>query len=122
MATKTVRQQLMAHVEGALGTLYDRGLAAGDRPRVELTPPKQAEHGDFACAVALQLAKPAKKNPRELATGLQQALGNAAGLLDKVEIAGPGYLNLFVARTTWLAALTQIIEAGPNYIRSDAGG
>ena len=67
---------------------------------VVLERPKVAEHGDLACNVALQSAKALKKNPREVATAIADALRinpAAAGLIEAVEVAGPGFINLRIA-------------------------
>src|SRR5215470_4629006 len=89
-------KQRIAHlIEQALG-----GLGATAQVPVVLERPKVASHGDLACNVALQIAKPLKKNPREIAQAIADALKTnpaAAGLLDAVEVAGPGFINLRLA-------------------------
>jgi arginyl-tRNA synthetase len=60
----TLREQLTTHVEEALAALYRRGFLTGNVPPVILAPPKQASHGDYACTVALALAKAAGKKPK----------------------------------------------------------
>ena len=72
------------------------GIGAADQP-VALERPKVAAHGDLSCNVALQAAKALKKNPREVATAIADALKlnpAAQGLIDAVEVAGPGFINL----------------------------
>ncbi|MEM6733243.1 MAG: hypothetical protein AAF658_16915 [Myxococcota bacterium] len=122
MHKTTLRQKLTHELEAALGKLYETGFLAGDVPGIQLTPPKQEAHGDFACNVALMLAKPAKKNPREIASQLVDSLGDGGGLLDKVDIAGPGFINLFVSRDAWHQTLSDVLEAGTEHIRSTHGG
>lgn len=122
MAKNTLRQRLTHELDVALERLYADGFLSGERPEVQLTPPKQEAHGDFACNVALMLAKPAKKNPREIASHLVDALGDGGGLLEKVDIAGPGFINLFVSNAAWHETLSDILEAGDEYIRSEHGG
>lgn len=122
MKKTTLKQKLTQELRDALASLYADGFLEGDAPKIQLTPPKQESHGDFACNVALMLAKPAKKNPREIATRLVDALGDAKGLLEKVDIAGPGFINLFASTAAWHASLADVIEAGGEYIRSDHGG
>lgn len=118
----TVRQKLAQSVSDALDRLYESGELDGERfTDIQIGDTKQESHGDFACNTALMLAKKAKKNPRELAAALQRALGDAGGLLEKTEIAGPGFLNLFVSKRTWHDTLADIITAGADYVRSDAG-
>jgi arginyl-tRNA synthetase len=117
----SIRQKLTTRLDAALATLKAQGVFDGDIPDVGLGPPKQASHGDFATPVALSLAKAAKKKPRDIAVALQKALGNADGLLEKSEIAGPGFLNLFVARQAWLDSLGDILKADESFIRSTHG-
>ncbi|MGB3723404.1 MAG: arginine--tRNA ligase [Pacificimonas sp.] len=120
-----------------LTTLFDRYLtvvhsaldavaAAGglpadlDRKNVTVEPPRDASHGDLATNAAMVLAKPAKSNPRALAEALKPHLENAEGV-EGVEIAGPGFINIRLAPTVWLAELRAIDAAGTDYGRSDAG-
>lgn len=121
MAGRSMRTKLTERVHAALESMREKGLITVDLPRVHLVPPKQKEHGDFACTVALALAKPMKTNPREIATGLMEALGNAGGLLEKTEIAGPGYLNMFVTPGAWHELLAEILAEGETFVRSDHG-
>ncbi|MFH0810888.1 MAG: arginine--tRNA ligase, partial [Pseudomonadota bacterium] len=102
---------------------YDRGTLTGERPGpVNMSPPKQQTHGDYACAAALPLAKAAKRSPREIAAALAEALGDGGGMLAKTEIAGPGFLNLFLSDDFWRGILAEVLAAGPEFIRSEAGG
>jgi len=75
---------------------------------VVLERPKQAAHGDYACNLALTLAKKAKRNPRELAQALVAALP-ASPLLDRAEIAGAGFINLFVTPAARQAIVARIL-------------
>jgi arginyl-tRNA synthetase len=104
-------------------------LPAGPPPEVQLDPPKQKAHGDFACNAALVLQKQhaaatgaARPNPRALAQAIVARLADPDGLLSKVEIAGPGFLNLTLAPGAWHAALEQIDRERERFGRSAAGG
>ncbi len=68
---------------------------------------RQKEHGDFATNVAMTLAKPARKNPRELAQLIIQALPEDP-LIDNIEIAGPGFINVFLAQQSRYEVLNQV--------------
>ena len=91
-------------------------------PEFSLAPPRQAEHGDFACNVAMLLAKRLSRPPREIAQVLVERLGDAAGLLERAEIAGPGFVNLWLGGGQWQGLLRDILEQGDSYGRSDLGG
>jgi arginyl-tRNA synthetase len=97
------------------------GIAPGDVPEPEILTPKQKEHGDFATNIALVLAKQVAKPPREVAAAILDALP-ADDVLEKAEIAGPGFLNLFV-RDDWLYdVLREVAARGAGYGRRDANG
>jgi len=117
----SLRANLTQAIEHALRTLYAEAYLEGDLPKVELSPPKAARHGDYACAVALSLARSAKKSPREIAEKLKVALGDAGAILESAEVAGPGFLNLRVAPAAWRRRLSEVLVAGVEHIRSDAG-
>src|SRR5512135_3620055 len=76
----------------AMGTVAPEHAA---QLSVLLERPKQAQHGDYACNLAMQLAKPLRRPPREIAQALIDALP-ASGVIEKVEIAGAGFINVFV--------------------------
>jgi arginyl-tRNA synthetase len=88
------KHQIISLFQNALTPLV---AGTGLQPNVVLERPRDPSHGDVACNIALQLAKPMKKNPRELAQALAAAVladPARAGLVDAVEIAGPGLINL----------------------------
>ncbi len=87
---------------------------------IQLEIPKNSEHGDFSTNLALILAKPERKAPRKIAEILVAALqGNP--LCDKIEIAGPGFINFRLAATCWYDILDQIMVQGDKFGRSDIG-
>jgi arginyl-tRNA synthetase len=88
---------------------------------VPIEKPKRAEHGDFATNICLQLAKPARKNPRDIAKAFLMHLADPDGLIEKVEIAGPGFVNFRVQEDVWRQALRSIHASGENFGRSDTG-
>ena len=73
-------------------------------------------HGDFACNIAMRLAKPAKKNPREIAASLVEALAEDE-LVDSVEIAGPGFINFRLSASAFHAELDAVLDTGSEYGR-----
>ena len=87
---------------------------------IALERPKQAAHGDWACNVAMQLAKELKRNPRELAQALVAALP-ASPWLERAELAGPGFINLRLNPAAKLNTVRSVLASGAGYGRSDAG-
>ncbi|MBU4565025.1 MAG: arginine--tRNA ligase [Desulfarculus sp.] len=116
---KTLAAQLIKALESA--------CAAGDLPPVDAVPEfvvektKQAEHGDLASNLAMQLARPCRKSPRQIAEILLTHLGQGNGLIERTEIAGPGFINFFLNPAAWHAVLPQILAQGPEFGRGDWG-
>ncbi len=81
-----------------------------------LERPKQAQHGDFACNIAMQLAKGLKRNPREVAKDLIGDLPPSA-YLEKAEIAGPGFINFFLTANAKQQVVKAILHTGDRYGR-----
>jgi len=113
-------QDPKAHLVDLLRQALTR-VAPTAAAEIELERPKQAGHGDYACNLAMRLARPLQQNPRELAGALVAALPTSA-LLAKCEIAGPGFINLFLADAAKQALVARILAAGTDYGRSDLGG
>jgi arginyl-tRNA synthetase len=104
---------LRAAVEAAAAGLADGGTA---RSRPTLERPKQADHGDYATNAALVLAPVVKAPPREVAERLSGALRDRLGdALERVEVAGPGFLNLFLADPWYVGALDWVLAAGEGF-------
>lgn len=88
---------------------------------VLLERPKDTAHGDVATNLALALAKTLKEKPRDVAGKLVAALQLPPGFVRKVEIAGPGFINFFLAGEQVVAVLPAILAAGAGYGKSDVG-
>jgi len=99
----------------------DGHLPAGVAPQVRVDHTRDKAHGDFATNLAMMLAKPAGKKPREVAELIVAILPEADWLV-KVEIAGPGFINFFVADDSKFAAVSAVLKAGEAWGRSDVGG
>jgi len=111
MAPSDLKSTCIALLEQALAAVApDAGIT------VQLERPKQRSHGDFACNLAMQLAKPLGRPPREIAARLIAALP-ASGTLEKAEIAGPGFINLTVSRAARRAVVHQVRAQGSDYGR-----
>ncbi len=87
---------------------------------IVLDRPKQAQHGDFACNIALQLAKELRGNPRAIAQQLVDALP-ASPHLEKAEIAGAGFINLFLARSYKQRVVHRVLDTADRYGSSQLG-
>ena len=112
------QQQLISFIRAAIEPLVPDAA-----PNILLERPKVASHGDIATNVAMQLAKPARKNPRELAEQIVQGLlaqPDAALLVASAEVAGPGFINLRLTAGAHQAVLIAIQQEGERFGRQTA--
>ncbi len=110
------------HVLAAVQQLKRDGVVPQDASvdGISLTAPKDPTHGDLATNAAMVLAKPAKMAPRKLAERIVPLIASDPGI-EKVEIAGPGFINLTLARAFWPSVLRMVLEQGDAYGRSAIG-
>jgi len=115
------KQEIVALFQAALAPI----VAGTDlNPNIVLERPRDPGHGDVACNIAMQLAKPLKTNPRELATRLVAALQadpNAAKIVESLDVAGPGFINLRVAAAAKQSVVRTILEQGEAFGRGTSG-
>ena len=95
-------------------------IPSGLDPAVQVTPSKDSSQGDYASNVALVLAKPAGMAPRDLAQAIVEQLGESDSI-DRVEVAGPGFINFFVASGASQSIIGTILEKGADFGRGNAG-
>ena len=117
-----MKAQLRELVLQAIKSLQNDTVLPADLvlPGFVIERARSREHGDFACNIAMLLAKPARAKPRELAEKLVAALP-ANALVEKVEIAGPGFINFYLAASAYHAEVRQILDVGDAYGRSESG-
>ena len=122
MLTKNIFVELLTRVGNAINELIAAGtLPAGiDQSRVTLEPARDPAHGDVSTNAAMVLAKDAGRQPRELAAAIAERL-RADDLIGKVDVAGPGFINLTLKPAAWVEALRSAVRLGPHYGRSDLG-
>jgi len=94
------------------------GLPAPSEVQWEI--PRESRHGDYATNVAMTLAREARRPPRKIAEAIVASFPKTA-VVDRVEIAGPGFLNVFLSPAWCAEALHEVLAAGEEYGRSDAG-
>ena len=117
-----VHARVRARIVAALEALQaDGALPAGlDLRHVDVSPPRDASHGDLAANAAMVLAKPAGMKPRDIADKLAAKLAGDAEIV-AVEVAGPGFLNLRLAPAVWHGVVAAILAGGDAYGRADLG-
>jgi arginyl-tRNA synthetase len=107
-------------LQDALRALPEELRADESVPAVTVERTRDTSHGDFASNVALQLARAAKRKPRELAEAIVKAMPSNELVL-RVDIAGPGFVNFFLAPAAYRSELLRVLDAGRAYGRSRAG-
>src|SRR5918994_6180537 len=122
MSAQNIFAQVLDRIRAANVSLIAAGeLPAGsDQSRVVVEPPRDPGHGDMATNAAMVLAKDAGKKPRQLAEAIAAKL-RSDPLIAKVDVAGPGFINLTLHPGAWLEELRTVIDAGLDYGRGDAG-
>ncbi|MDL2275099.1 arginine--tRNA ligase [Desulfosarcina sp. OttesenSCG-928-G10] len=100
--------------------------AAGDLPSADICEiileiPKISDHGDFSTNMAMQMAKPQRMAPKKIADILVRHLNDTAGIIDRTEIAGPGFINFFIRPSAWIPVLADIHKQDDQYGRCDLG-
>lgn len=115
MSSLTQSQALAAAISAAIGAAIERGDLVGTIPvTIPLERPKNRDHGDYATSVALQLAKPASMSPRAVAELLQPDL-LALPEVSAVDIAGPGFINITLNRSSQAELVTTILSSPATF-------
>ena len=113
-------EQLEAAIKAALERAFKAGSLSGQIPEaIKLERPKDRDHGDYATSIALQLAKPAGKNPRDVAQIICDLLTGTEGI-SQVDIAGPGFINITLNRANQAELVTTILKATKDYGKGSA--
>ena len=116
-----MRQRIAVLVESALkAAAASQEILTSPLPDVIIGIPANPEHGDFSCNIAMQLAKGERKAPRQVAETVIRHIGENP-LLSKCEIAGPGFINFFVAPAAWQQSLLEIELQGETFGRTTTG-
>ena len=90
-------------------------------PYIEVEATKDPSHGDYASNVSMVLASQLKMNPRKIAEAIIRHIPTEEDFLEKVEIAGPGFINFFIRENTWRCILQEVDVKGERYGENDMG-
>jgi arginyl-tRNA synthetase len=116
-----MKEELTRLLQQALAALVAQGqLPADVAPQIQIDRTRDKSHGDLATNIALSLAKPAKRQPRELAALICAALP-ASPLVTRTEIAGPGFINFFLSDDSNQAVVRAILQQGKSFGTSNTG-
>ncbi|MED4128269.1 arginine--tRNA ligase [Shouchella miscanthi] len=114
-----MKQSLQTEIKHAI---IKAGLATEEEvPEVFLEVPKEKAHGDYATNIAMQLARIAKKAPRQIAESFTAQINKEKAKIEKMEIAGPGFVNFFLDNSYLRDIIPTVLAAGERYGESDAG-
>jgi len=122
MAASNIFNEVLDRVRAVNARLIASGMLPGgiDQSRVIVEPPRDPSHGDMATNAAMVLAKEAGRKPRELAQAIAEGLASD-DLVQKVDVAGPGFINITLKPAAWTEALRTALRAGIHYGKSDFG-
>jgi arginyl-tRNA synthetase len=117
-----MKKNLVDLLSKTMHACFDKGIfEKKDIPPIEVEAPKENSHGDYATNVAMILASVLKMNPRTIATRIVENIEDGDNILDKVEIAGPGFINFFIKDTIWATLLQEVDEKDDRYGESESG-
>jgi arginyl-tRNA synthetase len=119
-------EELKHILGGVLADAVDRasreqGWPPVSMPEIAWEYPPEPTFGDLSTTLSFALAKQVRRSPRDVATAIQRAVNPDPVLVEKIEVAGPGYLNIFVANGWWHAVIRKILEEGAAYGRATVG-
>ena len=118
---RNIVEDIKKQIDLTLRSAFEKAELGCDFPEnYVVEKPREKAHGDFSANLAMLLAKPAKKAPRQVAEALVGAMNLEDTYIEKVEIAGPGFINFFLSGAQRSAILEAICTEGADYGRSDA--
>lgn len=92
-----------------------------DETKITIEIPKEKTHGDYSTNIAMQLTKLLRKNPRMIADELIQAVDKDKANIDSIEIAGPGFINMFMKKDVMASIISEVLKEKDHFGKSDAG-
>jgi arginyl-tRNA synthetase len=117
-----MKQLLERIILQALTSAYENGLFTSPNfPDFVIEIPKNLTHGDYSCNVAMVSAAVQKMPPRKIAESIIQNIQNTEGLIDRVDIAGPGFINFYLRPESWTRFVKKVHEQGVRYGSENIG-
>lgn len=113
-----IETNLKLSIQKAVLKAFEVELSEQD---INVEIPKEKSHGDYSTNAAMRLTKQLKRNPREIATTLIEALNQEEASVERCEIAGPGFINFFMKKDSLAQVIQTVIEQNEEYGKSDAG-
>ncbi|HQG31954.1 MAG TPA: arginine--tRNA ligase, partial [Deltaproteobacteria bacterium] len=117
-----MKEQIESLLKETLHTLMDERVIPGhDLESVSVSIPSNKAFGDFATNVAMIMASQAKRPPREIAGIIKERMERLTDVFEKVEIAGPGFINFYVSPAVWVRTLHEVLEQKGDFGRTSYG-
>lgn len=116
---KETQENLVGQIKQAV--LKATGISEADMPEILLEVPKEKSHGDYSTNIAMQLARVAKKAPRAIAESIIQEFDTKSSQIEKIEIAGPGFINFFLDNRYLTKVIPAVLAEDESYGQSDFG-
>jgi len=117
-----MKNKITKIIENALNVSRQKGqLPDFQLPSAEVEPTANAQHGDYAANAAMILASQVKQNPRKIAQIIQENIADPENIIEKTQIAGPGFINFFIRDDVWHDALKNIEDENEQYGRIELG-
>ena len=113
-----ISEKLRSVIEQGIKETFDLDV---DKNDFSVEIPKDKNHGDYSTNAAMRYAKILRKSPREIAENLSKTLQNS-DIIEKIEIAGPGFINFFIRNDSLTKIISDILNNGENYFKSNIGG
>nr|MBO2469113.1 arginine--tRNA ligase [Bacillota bacterium] len=118
-ATEQVKARLVTELKKA--ALAALGIEENALPEIQLDVPRDKAHGDYATNLAMQLTRVAKQPPRQIAEAIVSRFDPAAAGVKRVEVAGPGFINLFLDNSYLADVVREVLAMGEAYGKADVG-
>jgi arginyl-tRNA synthetase len=117
-----MKKKLRDLLERSIDSCITKGILKECAPPfVEVELPREGSHGDYASNIAMVLASTQRENPRKIAQAITDAIDDPDRILEKVEVAGPGFINFFVRDSLWVTLLKDVDDMKNRYGESDLG-
>jgi len=119
-------QKINKHIIETIGFAVKAAIDSGQLPLIKIPTvnvekPREKNHGDFSSNIAMMLAKPARMSPRAIAEAITENIPTDGGYIEKVDIAGPGFINFFINDHWLYDTVEMILELGDDYGKLDYG-
>lgn len=114
-------EQVQQNIKQAIAEAVQKAGLTEEPVQVQLESPRDKANGDYATNVAMQLTRLAKKPPRAIAEAIVENLNTQSANIEKVEIAGPGFINIIIKKDYLNDVIKTVLEQGAEYGRSNSG-